>query len=614
MRVPPRRLTVLASLDVAGYTRLVEADERGTLAELADMRRQVLEPGLEAHSGNLFKMMGDGALIEFISVEDAVRWAIAFQTEMDARNAGRAAPMLIRVGIGLADVFVEGNDRFGAAVGFVVRLQQAAPPGGIAITHSVRWQLAKELAAAFDRTMWVELKGMDEQFEIWLWRMPGQEPVTDPASVGIGHRPIPASPPARPDPVPPPRPPPAPAAAGLDTDHPSIAVLPFGNMSGDPVAGSIADGIVEEVTATLSRVRDFTVIARNSAYAYRGEAKDVRQISRELRVRYILEGSLRKAGNRVRVTAQLIDAVRGTHLWADSYDGVLDNLFDFEDEIAERVVGAIQPSIRAAEIALARGKRPESLAAYDLVLRALPHLWAHRYDDNLEAMRLLDEARRLDPGYARAAALAAWARGQHIVYNWSSDAETMRSEAARLIEDASRHVTDDPMALTAIATACSLVLGDLNRAQFFTDRALALDPNQAWAWTRLGFIRVYRGDPNGAIEAFERARRLSPLDPFSFNSFIGMGLANFALGRYAEAVDLTRRAMHERSGMTWAYRDLAVFLAHAGRIPEARQALAIFVESRPRLTLAGVRSALRFMEPGLLDRYVEGLRLAGLPA
>jgi adenylate cyclase len=610
MRVPPRRLTVLASLDVAGYTRLVEADERGTLAELADMRRQVLEPGIEAHSGNLFKMMGDGALVEFASVEDAVRWAIAFQTDMDGRNAGRALPMLVRVGIGLADVFVEGNDRFGAAVGFVVRIQQAAPPGGIAITHSVRWQLARELALAFDRTMWVELKGMDEQFEIWLWRMPGQEPTPDPAGVGIGHRPagLPIAPPEAPK-----APTPLAPAAGQD-EHPSIAILPFDNMSGDPVAGSIADGIVEEITATLSRVRDFTVIARNSAYAYRGGAKDVRQVSRDLRVRYILEGSLRKAGNRVRVTAQLIDAVRGTHLWADSYDGVLDNLFDFEDEIAERVVGALQPSIRAAEIALARGKRPENLAAYDLVLRALPHLWAHRYDDNVEAMRLLDEARRLDPSYARASALAAWARGQHIVYNWSSDAETIRAEAARLIEEASRHISDDPMALTALATACSLVLGDLHRAQFFTDRALALDPNQAWAWTRLGFIRVYRGDPEGGIEAFERARRLSPLDPFSFNSFIGMGLANFALGRYAEAVELTRRAMHEKSGMTWAYRDLAVFLALGGNLTEAREALAAFMESRPGLTLAGVRAALRFMEPSLLDRYVEGLRLAGLPA
>ncbi|MBN9009182.1 MAG: hypothetical protein J0H63_03295, partial [Rhizobiales bacterium] len=459
MRVSPRRLTVLASLDVAGSTRLMEADERGMLAEFAEVRAQVLEPSVEVHSGNLFKMMGDGGLIEFASVEDGVRWGIDFQVAMGRRNEGRARPMVFRVGIGLADVFVEGNDRFGAAVGFVVRLQQVAQPGGIAITHSVRWQLAKDLAAAFDRTQWVELKGMDEQFEVWLWRMPGEEMAADSTAIGMGHRPLG-------QPIAPAAPPQAARGPteGVEGDHPSIAVLPFDNMSGDPVAGSIADGIVEEMTATLSRVRDFTVIARNSAYAYKDRPKDVRQISRELGARYILEGSLRKAGNRVRITAQLIDAVRGTHLWADSYDGVLDNLFDFDDEIAERVAGAIQPSIRAAEIALARGKRPENLAAYDLVLRALPHLWANRYDDNLEAIRLLDEARRLDPGYARATALAAWARGQHIVYNWASDTEATRAEGRRLIEEATHSIGDDPMALTALATACSLVLADLDRA------------------------------------------------------------------------------------------------------------------------------------------------------
>ncbi len=411
MRVPPRRLTVLVSLDVAGYTRMVEADERGTLAELAAIRMRIMRPTLETHRGNLFKTMGDGALVEFTSVEDAVSWSIEFQEQMAIRNAGRDDPMLVRVGVALADVFVQGNDRFGAAVGFVVRLQQAAPPAGIAITHSVRWQLVKSLAAQFTRTEWVEFKGMEELFELWVWRPPGQEPALD-------QRPLIAAPgPAVPSIVLPiAELPPAPAAAlpppmpESVTDRPSIAVLAFDNMSNDPIATSIVDGVVEEITATLSRVRDFTVIARNSSYAYKGQAKDIRAISRELGVRYVLEGSLRKVGDRVRITAQLIDAGTGVHLWADSYNGVVENLFDFEDEIAERVVGAIQPSIRAAEIALAKRKRPENLVAYDLVMRALPHLWAHRAEDNAEAIRLLDEARRLDPGYARAIALAAWAR------------------------------------------------------------------------------------------------------------------------------------------------------------------------------------------------------------
>ena len=624
MRRAPRRLTVLASLDVAGFTRLIDQDERGTLSDLARIRRTLLRPTIAAHGGNLFKTMGDGALIEFPSVEDAVEWAIEFQSGMAARNTKSARPVNARLGVALADVFVQGNDRFGAAVGFAVRLQQAAPPGGIAITHSVRWQLAKNLAAQFDRTEWVEFKNMDEQFEIWLWKRP-DDPAADIASVGIGHRlsseapslapvtlasvgrrprllsePAPALVADRPAPPPPP-------------DRPSIAVLAFDNMSGDPSVEFLADGIVEEITATLSRIRDFTVIARNSAYAYKGKSVDVREMSRTLGVRYILEGSLRKAGDRVRITAQLIDAMSGAHLWADRYDGVVENLFDFEDQIAERVAGAVRPSIRTAEIALARGKRPESLAAYDLTLRALPHLWAHRRDDNQEAIRLLAEAQRLDAGYARALAFAAWARAQHVVYNWSTDFTADRAEGSALIERASPLASDDPSALTALATATMLLLADLDRAQGLLDRALSLDPNHAWGWTRRGFLDVYRGAAESSLAAFERAMRLSPLDPFGFNSHIGMGLANFALGRPAEAAGWTQRAMREKVGMTWAYRDLATFLAHAGEIERAREALAKFTASRPTTTIAKVRDALRFIEPRLLTRYLEGLRMAGLP-
>src|SRR5581483_698306 len=511
MRVPPRRLTVLVSLDVAGYSRLVEEDERGTLAELARIRMRIMRPTLSTYGGDLFKTMGDGALIEFPNVEDAVRWAIEFQNQMAARNATRPRAILVRAGVALADVFVQGKDRFGAAVGFVVRLQQASVPGGIAITHSVRWQLVKSLASQFSRRERVQLKGVDEPIEIWVW---------SPESEQAPAPPPPAQP--RPEPLP----------VVETSERSSIAVLPFDNMSGDAQAGSIADGIVEEITSTLSRIRDFTVIARNSAYAYRGQSKDVR----ELGVRYVLEGSLRKAGNRIRITAQLIDAAGGTHIWADRYEGLVDYLFDFEDQIAERVAGALHPSILAAEIARARRKRPENLVAYDLVLKAHPHLWAHRQEENAEAIRLLDEARRLDPTYARATAVAAWARAQHVVYNWTNDIDRVRAEGKALIDEASAASADDPTALTALATATMLLLGDLSRAQFFVDRALELDPNHAWAWTRRGFLNVYRGDAEGAIAAFERAIRLSPLDPFSFNCYIGLGLSNFSLGKHDDAV------------------------------------------------------------------------------
>ena len=605
MRPPPRKLTVLASFDVAGYTRLVERDERGTLTELATIRRRVLRPTLATHNGNMFKTMGDGGLVEFPNVEDSVRWAIAFQAAMADRNTGRAAEdaIEVRLGIALADVFVQGNDRFGAAVGFVVRLQQAAPPGGIAITHSVRWQLARDLAQTFAHIERVTLKGIDEPMEIWVWTPAGPEPGASTGRFGYQipdyQRPAPA--PAAAPPVQPP------------TTHPSIAVLPFDNMSGDPAATSIADGLVEEITATLSRIRDFTVIARNSAYAYAGRAKDVREISRGLGVRYVLEGSLRKAGDRVRVTAQLIDAESGAHLWVDSYDGAVDNIFDFEDQIAEQVAGALHPSIRAAEIEQARRKRPDSVAAYDLVLRAMPHLWTHRAEANAEAIRLLDEAHRIDPGYGRASAFAAWARAQQVVYNWADDIAAMRAEGDRLVALAADTVSDDPTALCALATATMLLFADLDRAQSFVDRALLLDPNLAWGWARRGFLLIYRGQAQDSVACFERAIRLSPLDPFSFNCYIGLGLARFAAGQPAEAVEWTRRAMREKVGLTWAYRDLAAFLGAAGKINEAREAADKLRNTHPHVTVAEVANALGFMEPGLLARYLDGLRQAGLP-
>jgi adenylate cyclase len=604
MRLARRRLTVLASLDVAGSTSHIERDERGTLAELAAIRRHVLQPTVTTHDGNIFKTMGDGALVEFPSVEDAVRWGMAFQTAMAARNSARGEhSILVRVGIALADVFIEGTDRFGAAVGFVVRLQEAAPPGGLAITHSVRWQLVKSLAAQFSRRDRVELRGTEEPIEIFLWAPPGSD-----ADDRLAEK---SSEPAQTPSVTLPKEEVAPAAT-FASGLPSIVVLAFDNMTGDPDADAIADGIVEEITATLSRVRDFTVIARNSAYAYKGRAVDVRSVARELGVRYVLEGSVRKAGDRLRVTAQLVDATSGAHIWSESYDGVIDNLFDFEDQIAERVAGALHPSIRAAEIALARCKRPENLAAYDMVLRAMPHLWAHRRDDNAEAIRLLGAALDLDPSYGRAAALAAWAHAQHIVYNWTTDLAAEREAGQRHVAAAADNVEDDPTALTALATAIMLLFADLDRAQHFVDRALAVDPNHAWAWTRKGFLNVYRGDAASGISCFERAISLSPLDPFSFNCFIGLGLANFALGKPAEAATWTRRAMREKVGMTWAYRDLATFLAHAGDIEGAREALGRLTESRPNLTLSIVSESLGFMEPKLLERYVEGLRIAGL--
>ena len=583
-----RRLMVMVSLDVKDFTRLVQEDERAILGELAVIRRNLVDATLKLRSGRIFKTMGDGALIEFASIEDAVSWTIEFQEAMATRNKGRSSPpILIRAGIALADVLVGAEDRFGAAVAFVVRLQEVAPPGGIAMTHSVRWQLGKALVTRFTRTM-KKLKSMDEPMEVWIWAPGLGAELGSEEAEGAWH-------------------------VERQPDLPSIVVLRFENLSGDPSVEAVIDGVVEEITAALSRVRDFTVIARNSAYAYKSRPVDLGEISRVLRARYVLEGSVRKSGNRVRITAQLIDAADATHLWAERYDGDLTDIFDLEDRIAQGVTGALHPFIRNSEILLAKRKRPENVAAYDLVMRALPKLWAHRKTENASAIAVLREALKLDPHYARAAAFAAWAHAQQVCYQWTTDYAWERAEGQRLIDAASEGVRDDPTALTALATAIMLLFADLDRAKAFVERALALDPNHAWAWTRIGFLNVYSGDPEAGRLCFERAIRLSPLDPFSFNCFVGLGLASFGAGKPAEAVSWTWRAIDQKPGVTWMFRDLATFLAHAGQLEAARAALAKLVASRPHLNLREVADCLQFMEPKLQARYIEGLRMAGLP-
>jgi tetratricopeptide (TPR) repeat protein len=360
-------------------------------------------------------------------------------------------------------------------------------------------------------------------------------------------------------------------------------------------------------------VKDFFVIARNSSFAYKGRAGvDVRQVGRDLGVRYVVEGSVRRVGERVRITAQLVETETGSHIWSNKVDGAVADLFDLQDRMAAEVASAIQPSIRRAEIERARKKRPETLAAYDMVMRALPHLWAHSPEDNAEAISMLERALTLDPDYGLAAGLAAWAHGQQVVYNWSTDFQDERRRAAKLIETAVRTVGDDPTALTALASALMMLGLDVPQASAFAQRALQLDPNHAWAWMRHGWGQIYLGTPDEALKSFERSIRLSPMDPFEFNIHVGIGLAHFAAGRPQEAVSWSRRALSERPGITWPYRDLAVYLADHGDLAGAKDALAQFTRRHPSASLASIGDGLRFMYPSLLARYLQGLKLAGL--
>jgi TolB-like protein/class 3 adenylate cyclase/Flp pilus assembly protein TadD len=578
-----RKLVPIVSLDVVGYSRLVDYSERQTLRLVRTVFEVLINRTIEAQGGKIFKTMGDGLLAEFQSVIAAVQWTATLQREMAQRRLRAPGGELfqIRAGIVLADVLVSGGDLFGSGINLAVRVQSHAPPGGMAITKWMFQYLGAQTDLLFEDMGPTELKNISKAVRLYVWH-PERLP-----------RPAPTLP--------------APPA-----DRPSMVVLPFDNLSSEADQAYFADAVVEEITATLSRVRDFFVIARNSAFAYKGRSIDVRQVGRELGVRYAIEGSVRRVGERVRITAQLVETETGGHIWSSKVDGHVNDLFDLQDRIAAEVASALHPSIRRAEIERASSKHPETLAAYDLVMRALPHLWAHRMAENPKAIALLEEALRREPNYALAAALGAWAHAQQVVYNWTDDFVAARAKGEHLVEVATMSVGDEPTALTALAAAVTLLGGDVRQAVAFADRALALDPNHAWAWMRRGYGLVYLGRPEEGLQSFEQAARLSPLDPFAFNNRIGQGLASFSLGRYEAAIGFTTAALAERPGLTWPYRDLAVYRAWLGDLDGARDALAKFTYLRPPLSLASMADGLRFMDSNLLERYIEGLRRAGL--
>jgi adenylate cyclase len=394
-------------------------------------------------------------------------------------------------------------------------------------------------------------------------------------------------------------------------DKPSIAVLPFTNMSGDPEQEYFADGMAEEILTALSHCNSLFVIARNSSFTYKGKAIDVRQVGRELGVRYVLEGSVRRAGDSLRVTAQLVDATSGAQIWADRFDGGISDVFKLQDRITEQVAGALQPSIRIAEIERSRRKRPQDLGAYDYTMRAMPHVWVLEKEESAKALELLDQALAIDPEYPLALSLAGWCHAQCSVYNWADDIAASQALARKFAERAAELSGDDPFILAVLGTVHTL-MHNHGTARVLLERALALDPNSAWAWSRLGWLETYTDRPERAIENFERALRLSPLDPMNFNNHVGLGAAHEVAQDYDKAVANYRRALEERPHAMWIYRNLAASLCGAGRMEEAREAYAELMRNYPTLTSAKFRQAMVFSAP-TLDRMVDNLRKLGLP-
>ena len=577
-----RRLAAILAADVVGYSRLMEQDETGTFERLRHRRTELVEPAIARHHGRVFKLMGDGLLAEFGSAVDAVECAAAIQQEMAEANRGAPGDQRrieLRIGLHVGDVIVEGEDRHGEAVNVAVRLQQVAQPGGICVSRRVMGIARQRVALGFDLLGEERLKNMAEPVAVYSIRLDGS---------------------------------PAHQAPPLPS-NPSIAVLPFNNLSGDPEQDYFADGVVEEIITALSRFRQLFVIARNSSFTYKGRPVDVKQVGRELGVRYVLEGSLRKAGSRVRITAQLIDAATGAHLWADRFDGALEDIFDLQEQITAKVVGAIAPRLEQAEIERAKRKPTENLDAYDYYLRGMANVYLWTRESNDEAISAFKRATELDPGFASAYGMAARCYSQRKVCGWFVDRKNEIAEGEWYARRAAELGRDDAVALSTAGIGFAYVSGDLDKGAALTDRATDLNPNLVSGWLWSGWIRIWLGEPEVALRHVERAMRLSPHDPQLFNMQACVASAHFFAGRYAEAMSWAERAVADNPRHLMPQTTAAASSALAGHTAEARKAVARILEIDPSMRLSNLQEFIPLRRPEDLERFAEGLRKAGLP-
>jgi adenylate cyclase len=585
-----RRLAAVMAGDVAGYSRLMGADEEGTLVRLKVVRKTVVDPAIASHRGRIVKTTGDGILVEFASAVDAARCGLEIQREMAQQNAEVPSELRIefRIGIHVGDIIIDDNDIFGDGVNIAARLEGIAEPGGVCISDDAHRQIRGKIDVIFDDIGEQTLKNIAEPMRAWHIRLAGE------AAATIRSNPSPIQ-----------------VQALALPDKPSIVVLPFDNMSAEPGQDYLADGIVEAITAALSCIRSFFVIARSSAFTYKGRTTNARDIGKELGVAYLLEGSVQKAGDRLRIIVQLIETAGGAHVWSSRFDGAIDDFFDLEDRITEQVAGALQPSIRIAEIERSRRKRPQDLSSYDYTMRAMPHVWMLEKDESNKALELLGRALTIDPEYPLALVLAGWCHAQRSVYNWVDDIAGSQLIARSLAERAANLSGDDSLVLAVLGTVHTFLRNHVT-ARVLLERAVTLDPNCAWAWSRLGWIENYSDQPKKAIGHFERALRLSPIDPLNFNNYAGIASAYEILQEYDVAVEFMRRALVERPNALWIYRNLSTALSGAGRIEEAKEAFDEMLRSYPDLTVSKFKRAMVFSAPAL-DRMAENLRKLGLP-
>jgi len=575
-----RRLTAILAGDVVAYSRLMGADEEGTLARLNSHRREFLEPSIVENRGRIVKRTGDGVLVEFASAVDATRCALEIQRGMHERNGPVPVDQRIelRIGVHVGDIILEEGDIFGDGVNIAARLQGIADPGGICISDDAYRQVRGKLDETFEDAGNQQLKNIAEPVRTYRWQL-----TSSPIS-------------------------PAPLVL---PDRPSIAVLPFQNMSGDSEQEYFADGMVEDIITGLSRIKWLFVIARNSSFTFKGKAVDIKQVGRALGVRYLLEGSVRKASNRVRITTQLIETGSGTHLWAERYDRPLDDVFAVQDEITLSVVGAIEPNLRAAETERVKRSRPESLDAYDLVLHALPHVFVAMPEEATKALPLLERALALESDYAGAHGYLAWCH--EILFVRAGHKNENRIAAIRHARAAVDHGRDDATALALGAFVMRIVEHDQVTAFDAFERALALSPSSSFALLFGSVALAWSAEAERAIDWAERGLRVSPRDQLNYMSYHALAVSHFLRGRYEEAANAARRAIQYNPGFSISHALLVAPLAKLGRVDEARAAVAQVLALQPSFSVSGFCAAIA-LPTTLAGPLAEAWREAGLPS
>jgi len=577
-----RRLAAILAADVAGYSRLIGDDEEGTLNRLRSIRAEVTDPKIREHRGRIVKTTGDGLLVEFTSVVDALRCASEIQSVVAEGNANAAAEKCIefRIGINVGDIVVEDGDIFGDGVNVAARLEGLADPGGICVSARVQEDAGGKLDVSFEDLGEQNLKNIARPIRVYRVR----HDVVKSQSSG---KPVDAVPVL---PLP---------------DKPSIAVLPFANMSGDPEQEYFADGMVEEIITALSRIRWLFVIARNSSFVYKGKAIDVKQVGRELGVRYVLEGSVRKSGGRVRITTQLIDAQSGTHLWADRFDGSFEDVFDLQDKVAFSAAGVIESTLQAAEIRRAADRPTTDLTAYDLYLRARPDCRSWDRERIRSALGLLERALERDPKFGPALSLAAVCHHHFTTIGGVDDPAMHRRAALGYAQRALQAAPSDPGTIAEVAYMHGYFGEDIEPAIKLIDRALALNPSFYGGWGISGWLRLWAGHLDVAVEHLQTAIRLSPLHPNPTQVY-GIAVAHFMEGRFSDAIAMLVTAMDELPGHAGIYRYLASCYAHAGRLDNAREIIRRLRTITPNV----LPNVVGWRRPEHREFFLSGLRLA----